>query len=265
MVDHVAPTFRCGEMLSNNPRMGVVFDQATVLAGVDHPVLIEGESGAGKAELARAIHRASATRRHGPLVEVSCAALPENLIECELFGHVKNTFVGTSHTRVGALEQAQGGTLLLRAVEELPLATQARLASAIETRHFARVGSREEIRADVRVIATTLVRLKVEADSGAFLPALLRLFAPRSLRLPPLRHRPEDISLLATQFIQQFTNPNSRAPELTREANDVLLRHSWWGNVRELETVIQDACIMAHGEPIQVQHLPLADIPSEKT
>jgi DNA-binding NtrC family response regulator len=245
---------RCGNLLSKHPKMREVFEQITAFGKVDASVLIEGENGTGKQEVARAIHQASAARRTGPLVAVNCSALPENLVESELFGHVRGAITGASQVRPGAFEKAHGGTLFLGHVEGLSLGVQARLLLVLEEGRLFRVGDSQEVEVDVRVIASTH-GLKHLADEGAFRLDLLYRLGVLRLRLPPLRERSEDIPLLARHFTEKYADPACPPAELSPAAMEVLLRSPWPGNVRELENAIERACFLAKGGLIRPEHL----------
>jgi DNA-binding NtrC family response regulator len=209
-------------MLAASAGMLAVFDRVAGLGGSDAPALIEGESGVGKTQLARAVHQASAARRHGPLVVVCCAALPEALADSELFGLEMGVFARPGReVRPGAFERARGGTLLLRYVECLPAVTQAMLLRALDRGRITRVGGVQEIELDARVIATS-AGLEWEAAAGAFRRDLQVRLAARPLYLPPLRQRPEDIPVLAAHFARSASGP---AAEITPAAMDTLLRY----------------------------------------
>jgi DNA-binding NtrC family response regulator len=238
--------------------MQEVFDQIAAFGKVDATVLIEGESGTGKQEVARAIHQASAARRSGPLMVLNCAALPEALLESELFGHVKGVFARPEGVvRPGAFEKAHGGTLFLGHVEGLPPGVRARLLRVLQERRLVRVGDVREVEVDVRVIAST-PGLKHLADEGAFRPGLLCRLGVLRLCLPPLRERPEDVPLLARHFARLYSDPAGPPAELSPAALEALLRSPWPGNARELGNVIERACFLAKGGLIRPEHLPRA-------
>jgi DNA-binding NtrC family response regulator len=249
--------FRCGNLLSQHPRMHEVFDQIAAFGKVDATVLIEGESGTGKQQVARAIHQASA-QRPGPFVNMHCGALPENLLESELFGHVKGVFARPEPVfRPGVFEKAHGGTLLLRHVENLPLGVQARLLRVLDERRLVRVGDVRVVEVDVRVIASAS-GLKLLADEGAFRLDLLCRLGVLRLRLPPLRDRPEDVVLLARHFARQYSDPAGPPAEFSPAAMEALLNCSWPGNARQLENVVERACFLVKGGLIRPEHLPPA-------
>jgi DNA-binding NtrC family response regulator len=249
--------FRCGNLLSKHPRMHEVFDQIAAFGKVDAPVLIEGESGTGKQEVARAIHQAS-DQRLSPLVMMNCGATPENLLEIELFGHVRSVFARPEwEFRPGAFEKAHGGTLFLGHVESLPPGVQVRLLRVLAERRLVRVGDVREVEVDVRVIASTS-GLKQLVDEGAFRLDLFWRLGMLRLHLPPLRERPEDVGLLATHFAQQYCNRTGLPKEISPAAMEALLRSLWPGNARELENVIERACFLARGGLIRPEDLPQA-------
>jgi DNA-binding NtrC family response regulator len=249
--------FRCGNLLSKSAKMREVFDLIADFGGTDVPVLIEGESGTGKQVVARAIHQASAARRAGPLVVMNCAAVPETLLEIELFGHVRGVFSppGGRAFRPGALENARGGTLFLGYIESASPRAQGRLGLALRRRLLVRVGDTQEVEVDVRVIASMPTAEQLGNDETAYLDMRSWADALR-LRIPPLRERPKDVPLLAEQFAQQFSPPGQPPAELSPPALNALMRHQWPGNVRELRNVIERACILSQGGTIRPEHLP---------
>src|SRR5947208_3950044 len=191
-------------MLSKNPRMHQVFELISNVADTTATVLIEGETGTGKEQVARAIHGASRVRT-GPMVAVNCAALPENLLESELFGHEKGAFTSAVSQRRGRFELADGGTIFLDEVGDIPAAMQAKLLRVLQERRFERVGGTESIEVDVRVIAATNRSLKKLVKQGTFREDLFYRLNVVKIDLPALRERPEDIPLLATHFTQQYS------------------------------------------------------------
>src|SRR5262245_21419453 len=227
-------------MLSKNPQMHDVFELIGHVAQTNSTVLIEGETGTGKEEVARAIHFAS-PRRVGPMIAINCAALPENLLESELFGHEKGAFTSAVGQRKGRFELADGGTLLLDEIGDVPAAMQAKLLRVLQERRFERVGGTESIEVDVRVMAATNRSLQRLVKAGKFREDLYYRLNVVKIGLPPLRDRPEGIPLLAMHFAQKYAGRGSVAKRISPEAMEILLRHNWPGNVRELENAIERA------------------------
>jgi len=208
-------------------------------------VLITGETGTGKEIAAKALHQAS-PRLRMPFVSVNCTALPENLMEAELFGHVRGAFTGAIQNRVGRFGQADGGTLFLDEIGELPLELQAKLLRVLQEREFQRLGSSETIRVDVRIIAATNRDLRAQLDNGRFREDLYYRLNVVPLEMPPLRHRPEDIPLLAQHFVEKICSLEELTTKrLSGDALDRLCRFSWPGNVRQLENAIEMAVALS--------------------
>lgn len=218
-------------------------------------ILIEGESGTGKELFAKLIHRAS-DRAAGPLVRVNCAALPENLLESELFGHVRGAFTGAHQDRKGRFELADGGTIFLDEVGEIPLAVQAKLLRVLQEGEFERVGESSTRTVDVRVIAATNRQLEEEVRRGGFREDLYYRLNGITLRIPPLRERKGDISLIAGHFVSRISSGSGEPRQLADEVIRALEAHTWKGNVRELENVISRAVYLARGSVIQLDDLP---------
>jgi DNA-binding NtrC family response regulator len=233
-----------------------VLARASRAAETDAVVLIRGESGTGKELLARSIH-ALGRRAEGPFVAVNCAALPETLLESELFGHEKGAFTGADTRRAGRVERARGGTLFLDEIGDIAPLVQIKLLRFLQDREFSRLGSDETLRADVRVIAATHRDLEEMIASGSFREDLYYRLNVISLRLPPLRERREDIPELAEHFLglfaRRYDRPRSR---LSHEAMDALLKHPFPGNVRELENILEQAVVLARGDVITRADLP---------
>ena len=244
-------------ILGNSPGMQEMFRLVTRVAPTDASVLILGESGTGKEMAAQAIHRRS-QRRDAPFVPINCGAIPEALLESELFGHEKGAFTGAVAQRPGRIETAQNGTLFLDEIGELPPPLQVKLLRFLQEQRIERVGGRESIPVNVRVLAATHVDLKQAMASGRFREDLFYRLAVVSLRLPPLRERGPDITLLSQAFLRRFTAHFERA-ELTFDAGALraIERHSWPGNVRELENRIKRAVIMADGKQVTARDLEL--------
>lgn len=241
-------------MISHDKAMQDVFLMINRVARTDLPVLVRGESGTGKELVARAIHEES--RRQGQsFVAINCATLNPNILESELFGHVKGAFTGAIRQHVGVFEQARGGTLFLDEIAEIPLDLQAKLLRVLETGEFTPLGGEQRLIADVRIITATHRALREEAKSGRFRHDLLYRLRVIPIFLPPLRERRRDIPLLAKHLLREQAN-GSPVPELTSAAMEQLLQYDWPGNVRELRNVLSYAWVMSNGASIDVQHLP---------
>ena len=240
--------------------MQTVFDTIRKVAITDAPVLILGESGTGKEMAARAIHR-KGSRRNGPFVAINCSAIPETLLESELFGHEKGAFTGAHIQRKGRIETAGGGTLFLDEIGEIPLPLQVKLLRFLQDQRIQRVGGREETQIDVRVIAATNSDLKKAMAAGSFREDLFYRLAVVQIVMPPLRERESDILLLAQSFLQRFASQaRKEGLSFDRAAVQALGSHSWPGNVRELENCIRRAVIMADGKRLTVQDLEFAPV-----
>lgn len=245
-------------IIAESPTMKTLFRDAALIAGSDSRVLITGESGAGKEVLADLIHSWSA-RAVGPLVKVNCAAIPETLLESELFGHEKGAFTGASQQRIGRFEQADNGTIFLDEIAEMSPQLQAKLLRVTQDGRFQRVGSNKDISANVRILAATNRELEEEVEKGRFREDLYYRLNVVELHLPPLRERREDILPLANHFIAEFTKGRAR---LSAGVTEVLEQYSWPGNVRELRNAMERAALLARAELILPEHLP-ARITSE--
>lgn len=244
-------------MLGTSPKMQNVFNSIRKVANTIAPVLILGESGTGKEMVAQAIHRLS-SRKTGPFIAINCGAIPENLLESELFGHEKGAFTGAHIQRKGRIETANGGTLFLDEVGELPALLQVKLLRFLQEQSIERVGGRQEIRVDTRVIAATNVQLKEAMTNGQFREDLYYRLAVVVIDLPPLRQREGDIHLLAKDFLNKCAKQTEK-PGLSfdRDALRALNQHSWPGNVRELHNRVQRAVIMADKKRISAEDLEL--------
>lgn len=244
-------------LVTTDPRMEALLGLARRVAKTEATVLITGETGTGKELLARLIHAAS-SRAGGPLLSVNCAALPESLIEAELFGHERGAFTGAAARRAGRFEAAAGGTLVLDEVSELPLSVQPKLLRALQEREVVRVGSNRPVCVDVRIVALTNRDLAAEVRAGRFREDLYYRLNVVSLRLPPLRERRGDIPLLARHFLDRYSRAHgSVAQGFSPQALNLLLAHRWPGNVRELENVVQRAVILCSDREIGPEHLEL--------
>ena len=244
-------------VLSKSPKMQTIFELVQNVAATTTTVLIEGETGTGKEQLARAIHQASLPFRKGPMVAINCAALPENLLESELFGHEKGAFTSAIGQRKGRFELADGGTLFLDEVGDIPPAMQAKLLRVLQERKFERVGGTESIVVDVRVIAATNRPLARLVKRGKFREDLYYRLNVVKIDLPPLRERVEDIPLLAAHFGAKYSRGDQAPKDISPAAMDRLLKHHWPGNIRELENAMERACVTARGPKIEPGDLPL--------
>ncbi len=224
-----------------------VMEMIAAVAPTRATVLLEGESGTGKELFARALHEQS-PRRDGPFISINCAAMPEGLIESALFGHEKGAFTGATSRNMGAFERAHGGTLLLDEISEMRLDLQVKLLRVLQEQEFERLGGRQPIRVDVRLIATTNRDLLSEVDAGRFRSDLFYRLNVVPIRTPPLRDRPEDIPLLVRYFAQRAAQElGVTVTGVAPEALDLLCRHSWPGNVRELRNAVERAVILSRG------------------
>ena len=235
-----------------------VLEQAAKVSATETTVLLLGESGTGKEVVARFLHRAS-TRRDGPFVALNCAALPENLLESELFGYERGAFTGAMQSKPGLIEQAANGVLFLDEVGEMALAAQAKLLRVLQEREFQRLGGTRTLKANVRVIAATNRDLRKAVEQRQFREDLFFRLNIFELRLPPLRNRREDIPLLCDVFLAEIGRSIGRPPAgISREASQALMEYPWPGNVRELRNILERASILADGGLIVGEHLMLA-------
>ena len=255
-------------MLGTSPQMQAAFTLIRKVAATDASVLLLGESGTGKEMAAAAIHRRS-MRRDGPFVAINCNAIPENLLESELFGHEKGAFTGAHIQRKGMIETASGGTLFLDEIGELPPAIQVKLLRFLQEQRLQRVRGRQEIQIDTRLVTATNADLKEMIDAGKFREDLYFRLAVVTIRLLPLRDRGEDVVLLAREFLQRYAGQSGRtklvfAPDAVR----AMTRYSWPGNVRELQNRVKRAIIMTSGARVTAKDLELErgqDVASSST
>ena len=248
------------EILTADPGMKKLVALAGNLATSDITVLIYGESGTGKELLARYMHKFS-RRKDKPFIAVNCAAIPDNLLESELFGHEKGAFTGAIEKKKGKFELASGGTILLDELGEMSMMLQAKLLRVLQEREIDRIGGKEPIQVDVRVIATTNRDLKKECLEGRFRDDLYYRLNVFPVTVPPLRERPDDIPLLAAHFVEKFsTLAGKKISGFSENAADLLKNRQWDGNVRELENVIQRAVFLCKGKIIASDDLMLEDI-----
>src|SRR6266704_808613 len=239
-------------VVAKSPLMQAVFHDASLIAPSESRVLITGESGVGKEVLADVIHAWSA-RATGPLVKVNCAAIPETLLESELFGHQKGAFTGASAQRIGRFEMANGGTIFLGEIGEMSPQLQAKLLRVTQDGLFNRVGSNRELHTNARILAATNRQLEEEVKTGRFREDLFYRLNVVELHLPPLRERPEDILPLASAFMAEFTHGKAR---FSSSVTEFLTRYAWPGNVRQLRNAMERAALLSRGELILPEHLP---------
>lgn len=258
-LDVTLPTF--DDFASENPSMKTFLHIARRVAHSESSLLIQGETGVGKERLARALHGASG-RAAGPFVPVTLAALPENLLEAELFGHAKGAFTGALSVRRGCFELAHGGTLLLDEIGDLPRHLQVKLLRVLQERTISRLGSEDAITVDVRVIAATNRNILEEIEAGRFREDLYYRMGVVTLEVPPLRERQEDIPRLLNRFFQDFSSRRqTNLSGFSSAAVNVLQQYSWPGNVRELINVVERAVLLAEGSEIALHDLPRTIVP----
>ena len=244
------------EIIGDSPAMKRVFELVETVAQSDATVVIHGESGTGKELVARAIH-SNSPRRYFPIIPVNCGALPEGILESEIFGHEKGAFTGAQYRRKGKLEMADGGTLFLDEISSISTKTQMDLLRALETKQFTRLGGSKEITVDFRVICATNRNLEKMVEEGTFREDLYYRINVFSIYLPPLRERRSDIPLLAKHFAETYAMAmNKQIKEISPEAMDLLVQHDWPGNVRELENAIERAMVVGKPPRIMAEDLP---------
>ncbi len=251
------------KMIGASRALQEVFKIVGRVARSDAPILIAGESGTGKELVAKAVHEFS-PRKQREMITINCGAIPENLLESELFGHEKGSFTGAIARRAGRFEQADGGTLFLDEIGDMPLTIQVKLLRVLQDGTFSRVGSNETIKTDARIIAATHKNLVEEVSSGRFREDLYYRLNVVEIRIPPLRERLEDVPLLAEYFLQRITRKNGMARiHLSAEAVNALQIHRWPGNVRELENTIARACALATSTVLLPVDIPLSTAPGK--
>jgi PAS domain S-box-containing protein len=243
-------------ILGKSPSMKALFSLLENAAQSEAPVAIYGESGVGKELVAQAIHQSS-SRRKKPFVKVSCAALNENLLESELFGHVKGAFTGAHRARIGRFEAAHGGDLFLDEIGEIPLSTQVKLLRVIEGKEIERVGDHKSFKVDVRIITATNKNLEALVSKGKFREDLFYRINVIPVYVPPLRERPEDIPALVESFFERVSLRGQKSiTTISFEAMEILKSYSWPGNVRELQNTIEYAYVLCSGREVGPEHLP---------
>jgi transcriptional regulator with PAS, ATPase and Fis domain len=254
-----------GRAIGHSREWTNVLTQATQVAATETTALVQGESGTGKEVVARFIHRAS-PRKDGPFVAINCAALPEQLLESELFGYERGAFTGAQQSKVGHIELASNGVLFLDEITEMSLSAQAKFLRVLQEREFQRLGGTRTIRANVRVIAATNRDLRKAVEQGAFREDLYYRLQVFEITIPPLRDRRSDVLPLADAFLQDIARSFGRPPAgLTADAKRALLEHRWPGNVRELRNALERAAILCEGGLIAPQHLLLPTEPDAAT
>lgn len=252
----VADRFSYSGILSRNARMQEIFGQIRKVADLKTTILVLGESGTGKELVAHAIHQ-NGRRSQKPFVAVNCGAIPENLLESEMFGHVHGAFTGAYSDKAGLFEQADGGTLFLDEIGEMPLSLQVKLLRVLQESEIRRVGDSASRKVDVRVISATSRDLSVDVASGRFREDLYFRLNVFCLQLPPLRERVEDIPLLAEHFLERYGSGNEGQPlRIEPDAMRCLMAHRWPGNIRELENIIERVCILCDDGRITSSCLP---------
>ncbi len=245
------------DIVGRSDAMQQVFKMIGRVAGSEAAVMVTGESGSGKELVARAIHNYSARSGHSFLA-INCAAIPDNLLESELFGHEKGSFTGAHSQRIGRFEQSDRGTLFLDEIGEMPLQVQSKILRVLQEGEFSRVGGNQTIRTDVRIVCATNKNLEEEVAKKAFREDLFYRLNVVRIHLPPLRQRVEDVTLLAEYFLQKIANQKHRPPlKLSEEAIRVLEAYPWPGNVRELENTMQRASVLATADVLLPKDIPL--------
>ena len=248
------------DIIGRSETMQKVFEMIKAVTDTNATVLITGETGTGKELVARAIH-SNSPQRYGPFVATSCGALPETLLESELFGYEKGAFTGADRTKKGRFELANGGTLFLDEVGDISLKTQIKLLRVLQERSFCRLGGTDHIEVDVRLISATNRDLLTAIEESTFRSDLYYRLNVVSIHLPPLRERKEDIPLLAAHFINKYNVEfNKKFDRVERKAMDLMTNYHWPGNVRELENVIERAIVIDQGPEVKVNHLPFCNI-----
>jgi len=248
--------YKFTHIVYGSPKMEEVMGLVARVAPSQATVLIRGESGTGKELIANAIHYAS-PRSEKPWVKVSCAAIPETLLESELFGHERGAFTGATHRRIGRFEEADGGSIFLDEIGDLSPSTQVKLLRVLQNKEFQRLGSNSTLQTDVRVITATHRNLEEAIQKELFREDLYYRLNVISIALPPLRERKEDIPLLIDYFLKKYSEENQKTiTDISKEARSLLLRHPYPGNVRELENLMERAVVLCRGELITTQDLP---------
>ncbi len=248
------------DIIGRSEAMQEVFEMIKAVTDTNATVLITGETGTGKELVARAIH-SNSSQRYGPFVATSCGALPETLLESELFGYEKGAFTGADRTKKGRFELAHGGTLFLDEVGDISIKTQIKLLRALQEKSFSRLGGTEPIKVDLRLVSATNRDLVAAIEDGSFRSDLYYRLNVVTIQLPPLRERKDDVPLLAAHFINKYNVEfNKQFDRVNRKAMDFLMDYHWPGNVRELENVIERAIVIAQGPEVKIDHLPFCNV-----
>ena len=253
------------DIIGRSEAMQEVFSMIKAVTDTNATVLITGETGTGKELVARAIH-SNSSQRYGPFVATSCGALPETLLESELFGYEKGAFTGADRAKKGRFELANGGTLFLDEVGDISMKTQIKLLRVLQEKSFSRLGGTGQIKVDVRLISATNRDLVAAIEDGSFRSDLYYRLNVVSIQLPPLRERKDDVPLLAVHFINKYNVEfNKKFDRVDRKAMDFMMDYHWPGNVRELENVIERALVIDQGPEVQAKHLPFCNVESPLT
>jgi transcriptional regulator with PAS, ATPase and Fis domain len=261
----ISSRYTFGDMIGKAPSMQRIFDIVPVVAESDATILIEGQTGTGKDLLAKVIHHAS-KRSNKPLIKVNCAALPDNLLESEMFGYVKGAFTGADKDKPGRFQDADGGSIFLDEIGDLPLSLQAKLLRVLEDKEFYPLGSRKTTKVDVRIIAATNQGLDQMVEEKRFREDLFYRLNVIRLQLPSLRERRGDIPLLIGHILRLLSSAKeTKANRISEEAMEILLNYDYPGNVRELENILEHALILCQDEVIEPRHLPVFLQESPKT
>ncbi len=253
------------DIIGRSEAMQEVFEMIKAVTDTNATVLITGETGTGKELVARAIH-SNSSQRYGPFVATSCGALPETLLESELFGYEKGAFTGADRTKKGRFELANGGTLFLDEMGDISMKTQIKLLRVLQEKSFSRLGGTEQVKVDVRLISATNRDLVAAIEEGSFRSDLYYRLNVVSIQLPPLRERKDDVPLLAAHFINKYNVEfNKKFDRVDRKAMDFMMDYHWPGNVRELENVIERALVIDQGPEVKFKHLPFCNVESPLT
>jgi DNA-binding NtrC family response regulator len=253
--DQLFDRFTLDNIIGVHGRMGELFKIVRKVAPMNSTVLIYGESGTGKELFAKSIHYNS-SRKNKPFFAINCAAIPETLLESELFGYEKGAFTGAISRHIGLFEQANGSTLFLDEIGDLTLSTQAKLLRALQEREVRRIGGKENIKLDVRIVAATNKKLEEEISKGKFREDLYYRLNVIAFSIPPLRERVTDIPLLVEHFLKQLGEMHGKKKTIANEALDLLMKYAWPGNVRQLESVVERAYIMCEEDTMCIEHMP---------